>query len=160
MSLFDAEKHLRNVIIPYWNSWRDDEYGGFYGYKGYDLAVDEKADKGVILHSRILWFYSNCYMTLKDPELKGYADHAYEFLRDHAFDNENGGIFWMLSYDGKPADTTKNAYNQAFGIYALSSYYRATGCREALRLASHLVECIEAYCTDCVGYLEAVTAEW
>lgn len=160
MSLNDAEKHLRNVIIPYWNSLKDDENGGFYGYKGFDLAVDEKADKGVILHSRILWFYSNCYMMLKDPELKGYADHAYAFLREHAFDKDNGGIFWMLTYDGTPADTTKNAYNQAFGIYALSSYYRATGCAEALRLAYHLFECIEAYCTDAAGYLEAFTADW
>lgn len=160
MSLNEAEKHLRTVIIPYWNSLKDEKEGGFYGFKGFDLDVDKKADKGVILHSRILWFYSNCYMTLKDPELKGYADHAYAFLRDHAFDKENGGIFWMLTCDGKPADTTKNAYNQAFGIYALSSYYRATGCREALRLAYHLFECIEAYCTDAVGYLEAFTADW
>lgn len=160
MSLDNAETHLKNVIIPYWNSLKDEKYGGFYGYKGYDLTVDKQADKGVILHSRILWFYASAYMTLGDESLRSYADHAYAFLRDHAFDKENGGIFWMLTYDGKPADTTKNAYNQAFGIYALSAYYRATGCREALRLAYHLFECIEAYCTDAAGYLEAFTADW
>ena len=160
MSLDNAETHLKNVIIPYWNSLKDEDNGGFYGYKGFDLAVDKKADKGVILHSRILWFYSSAYMTLGDESLCTYADHAYAFLKEHAFDKENGGIYWMLTYDGKPSDTTKNAYNQAFGIYALSAYYRATGCREALRLAYHLFECIEAYCTDSVGYLEAFTADW
>ena len=48
-------------IIPFWNKLRDDENGGFYGFMDNDLNVDKKADKGVILNSRILWFYSSAY---------------------------------------------------------------------------------------------------
>ena len=53
---FNAETHLKNIIIPYWNSMKDDEHGGFYGFRTYDLEILKKADKGVVLHRRILWF--------------------------------------------------------------------------------------------------------
>ncbi len=160
MKRFDAEHHLKTVILPYWNALKDTEYGGFYGFKTYDLAVQKKADKGVILHSRILWFYSNVYLTIGGAENLANARHAYEFIVKRCFDTERGGIYWMVSYDGVPADTTKNAYNQAFCIYALASYYRASGNAEALRRAYSLFECIETYCADEYGYLEAFGADW
>lgn len=56
---------LRSMILPFWHSMRDDRNGGFFGYMGPDLSRDEKADKGVILHSRILWFFSETAMALK-----------------------------------------------------------------------------------------------
>ena len=83
MIITEVRKELTEHIIPFWNKLRDDENGGFYGYMGYDLALDKKADKGVILHSRILWFYSKAYITLKDETLLGYAKHAYEFIKLH-----------------------------------------------------------------------------
>lgn len=69
------------------------------------------------------------------------------------------GIFWSLNYDGTPLDTTKHTYNQAFCIYALSSYYDAAGDKEALELAFSLFDIIEERCTDEIGYLEAFTNE-
>ena len=35
----------------------------------YNLNLDKKADKGVILNSRILWFYSMAYKTIGGEEL-------------------------------------------------------------------------------------------
>ena len=155
-----AVAHLKNIILPYWNKLADYERGGFYGYVGHDLKVDKNAQKGVILHSRILWFYSTVYNTIGGEQNKKLADHAYEFLTKYCFDRENGGLFWMMNADGSCADSTKNTYNQAFGIYALAAYADATGSREALRHAYELFECIEAYCTDFYGYLEAFNADW
>ena len=54
----------------------------------------------------------------------------------------NGGIYWSLTYDGKPEDTTKHTYNQAFAIYALASYYDASKDEEALKLALALRDII------------------
>lgn len=88
------------------------------------------------------------------------ARHGYEFLRDHCIDKENGGIFWSMTYDGKPLDTTKHTYNQAFCIYALSSYYDASKDEEALKLAKELQVLIESKCTDEIGYLEAFTKDF
>ena len=155
-----ALTHLKNIILPYWNKLADYERGGFYGFVSHDLKVNKNAQKGVILHSRILWFYSTVYSLLGGEENKKLADHAYKFLKDFCFDRQNGGLFWMMNADGSCQDSTKNVYNQAFGIYALSAYAKATGNKEALRLAYGLFECIEAYCTDFYGYLEAFSADW
>ena len=72
-------------------------------------------------------------------------------------DDEFGGIYWSLKYDGTPEDTTKHTYNQAFCIYALASYYEASGDSEALDLAFQLFHLIEDKCTDDLGYMEAYT---
>lgn len=151
----EIREHLTEKIIPFWKGLKDEEFGGYYGYQGYDLAVDQKAVKGCILNSRILWFFSNCYLLLGEEELLEYAGHAYRFLREHCLDKENGGIYWSLTYDGKPEDTTKHTYNQAFAIYALSSYYDASKDEEALELARELRGIIEEKCRDEYGYLEA-----
>ena len=155
--MFDTQvkEHLLNDIIPFWQRLRDEEYGGFYGYMGYDLAIDKKAVKGCILNSRILWFFSNAYLLLKDEQLLKDAGHAFEFLKDHCLDEENGGIYWSLTYAGKPEDTTKHTYNQAFAIYALSSYYDASKDEQALKIAQELYRIIETKCKDEYGYLEA-----
>ena len=151
----DVRTHLTETIIPFWKGLRDETYGGYYGWLGYDLMLDEKAVKGCILNSRILWFFSNAYLLLGEKNLLEEADHAWQFLRDYCVDRENGGVYWSLTYDGKPEDSTKHTYNQAFAIYALSSYYDASGDEEALELAQGLYHLIETKCKDEYGYLEA-----
>ena len=151
----EIEKELKQKLIPFWENLRDEENGGYYGYMGYDLKVQKDYEKGCILNSRILWFFANAYMTLGQEKLKEDADHAYAFLKEKCLDREFGGVFWSVTYDGKPADTTKHTYNQAFAIYALSSYYDATGNEEALEIARELQNVIEDRCTDEYGYLEA-----
>ena len=57
--------------------------------------------------------------------------------------SENGGVFWSVTYDGKPADTTKHTYCQAFAVYGLAAYYRLTGEAEALEKAMKLFRVID-----------------
>ena len=151
----ETKEHLCSTILPFWKSLRDNENGGYYGYMDFDLNLDKKAEKGCILNSRITWFFANAYMILKDESLKDEASHGFEFMKNYCFDKENGGVFWSVNYDGTPRDTTKHTYNQAFSIYALSSYYDATGDKEALKLAEGLFYLIETKCRDKEGYLEA-----
>lgn len=153
----EVKTHLEEKLLPFWESMADREYGGFYGYLGYDLQMDRHAVKGVILNSRILWFFSNSAAVLERPELLAYADHAYQFLRDYCVDKVYGGVFWSMTYDGELEDETKHTYNQAFAIYALSSYYAASGEKEALKLAYDLFRLIESRCRDEAGYGEAYT---
>lgn len=151
----EIREHLHQSIIPFWKSLRDDTYGGYYGYVGYDLTVDERAVKGCILNSRITWFFANAYLTLGDESLISEARHGFEFMKEFCLDKENGGVFWSVTYDGKPEDTTKHTYNQAFSIYALSAYYDATKDEESIRIAEELYELIEEKCRNEGGYLEA-----
>lgn len=156
----EIKEHLISDIIPFWENLKDETYGGFYGYMDYDLKVDQKAVKGCILNSRITWFFANAYTLMGETELLTYARHGYEFLKNYCMDKEKDGVFWSVTYDGKPEDTTKHTYNQAFSIYALSSYYEASGDEEALALAKQLMEIIEERCTNENGYMEAFDREF
>ncbi|MGF7142896.1 mannobiose 2-epimerase [Anaerotaenia torta] len=151
----EIREHLVGDIIPFWQRMKDEEHGGYYGEMDFDLKLFKKADKGCILNSRILWFFSNAYLTLGDKECLACAGHAWEFLRDCFYDKENGGVFWSVTYDGRPSDDMKHTYCQAFAVYGLSSYYAASGEREVLSLAYSLADKMEGKCRDEGGYLEA-----
>jgi mannobiose 2-epimerase len=154
------KNELKTGIIPFWKGLHDNDYGGFYGYMDYDLNVDRRAEKGCILNSRIMWFFSRAYLELGDESLIREAEHAYEFMENYCMDEINGGIYWSVTYDGKPLDTTKHTYNLAFAIYALAEYYEACGNEAALKMAVKLFETIESKCRDEEGYLEAFTIDF
>ena len=155
----EMKAHLLEKILPFWERLADDACGGFYGYVDKDLSVKRDADKGCILHSRILWTFSTAARLLRDHSLGGYADHAYAFLRRFE-DPDHGGVFWSVTHDGRPVDTTKHTYCQAFAVYGLAAYYRLTGKKEALDKAVALYRLIEEKCRDAGGYGEAYRADF
>ena len=155
----EVRRELTDHILPFWMSLRDEERGGYIGQVEFDLTRKPDAPRGGILNSRILWFFSECYLTLGDPKLLEEAHHAYEMLC-RMMDREHGGVYWALNADGTVFDGTKHTYNQAFAIYALSAYARASGKKEALEQALSLFETVEARCFDGAGYLEAFTVDW
>ena len=156
----EIRNELENHIIPFWDSLCDYERGGFYGFMDSSLNLDKNAPKGVILHSRILWFYSNCYLTLGRKDCLEKAKHAYDFLNKYCVDRENGGVYWMVNADGTVNDDLKHTYCQAFFVYAMSGYYDASGDKAALDLAMSVFDVIESKCTDEVAYLEAQSREF
>ena len=156
----ECEKMLTEQIIPFWSKLEDKENGGFYGFMDFDLNLDKTADKGVILHNRILWFFSTCYRILGGEENKRLADHAYDFVKNYCIDYEKGGVYWMLDCKGQPSDTMKHTYNCAFAVYALSAYYNSTGSEEALQLALRIFEDIESNTLDEYGYVESFDRNW
>ncbi|MBQ8318888.1 MAG: AGE family epimerase/isomerase [Lachnospiraceae bacterium] len=155
MMIREIRRQLEEGIIPFWKNLKDDENGGFYGEVDYNLNIDKGAYKGVILNSRILWFFSNSFLTLRNEDDLRYADHAFDFLVNVCVDKEYGGVYWSVTNDGAPLDTTKHTYCQAFAVYALSSYYDATGNEQALKLAYDIYDIMEQKCRDEIGYLEA-----
>lgn len=156
----EIKAHLIGTIIPFWKKLKDDEFGGYYGYMDYELNLDKKASKGCILNSRIMWFFSNAYKALGDANLLENATHAYDFMKKNCIDYTYGGVYWMVDYKGEPLEEMKHTYNQAFAIYALSSYYEASKNEEALTLAVDLFNKIETGCKDEYGYLEAFDRQW
>ena len=155
MLVNEVKDHLEHKIIPFWQGLRDVEFGGYYGYVNYDLELHKQAEKGSILTSRILWFFANAYLTLLDEELLTHARHAYDFIVERCVDHENGGVFWSVNHDGTAADSMKHTYCIAFCVYALSSYYDASGDINARDTALSLFDTIESRCKDVGGYLEA-----
>lgn len=155
-----ARAMLEERLIPFWSALRDDEFGGFYGYMDFDLSLDKKAEKGCILNSRILWFFSRCAQQLGREDCRKNAEHACRFLLEHCMDKKEGGVYWSLRYDGSPLDEGKHTYAQSFAIYGLSAYYEATGDEAALDAARALFRIVEDKCRDAGGYLEAFTRDF
>lgn len=152
--------NLNSCILPFWKKMIDRDFGGYYGLMDFDLNLDKKAEKGCILNSRILWFFSNVYLETKDASVLPYAEHAFAFLKNYFLDREHGGVYWSLTYDGKVKDSTKHTYNQAFAIYALSSYYDASKSEEARSIAMELFRTVESQCRLGDGYGESYTVDF
>ncbi len=158
----ELENELRE-ILRYWKSnTLDESNGGFYGRRDFKNKLIPKADKGIILNTRLLWAFSAAGNFYKDESLKVYADRAYEYLKDHFQDPSHYGLYWELDYTGKPKNTRKQIYAQAFGIYALSEYYRLSGKEEAKDWALSLFDLVETRARDQKnnGYLEAFQNDW
>lgn len=156
----EIRAELTDHIIPFWNSLADYGNGGFCGYVSHNLETDETRDKGVILHSRILWFYSNCHLALKDAASLKMAKHCYDFMVKYCVDAEYGGVYWSVKANGQKSETMKHAYCHAFFIYAMASYYDASGDGAALDLAMEIFEIAESKFADDVSYRESFTRDW
>src|SRR5690606_2472398 len=102
------------------------------------------------------------YRIYGKPAYREMADEACRYLLKHFRDDEYGGYYWMLTCDGEPVQTKKQVYGQAFVIYALSEYARATSRREALAEAIALFHLLEKHSHDPVhgGYVEALGRDW
>ena len=154
---------VENNILRFWmDQMMDCEHGGFYGRMAGNGELHPEAEKGAILNARILWSFSAAFRVLKHPEYLEAATRAKDYIIEHFIDQEYGGVYWSVDYEGNPLDTKKQFYAIGFVIYGLTEYARATGDREALDYALELYECIEEHAFDSVhnGYIEACTREW
>lgn len=165
-SLFSFKKSIeeeRDKILSFWSEKTcDEEYGGFYGEMTNDLQVVEHAPKGIILNARILWAFSLAYREIGEKKHLDVIKRAFNYIINYFWDEEYSGVFWMLDYQGNPLDTKKQIYAQAFAIYGLSEFYRATGEEKALKIAVDLYNLIEehSYNSENKGYIEACNRDW
>jgi mannobiose 2-epimerase len=158
-----VKEELTQNILPFWmGKMSDGEQGGFYGQIKGDSQIIPEADKGGILNARILWSFSAAYLQEKNPIYLDMANRAKAYILDHYFDSEFGGTYWNLSFDGKPVDTKKQIYSQAFFIYAFSEHFRASGDESSLQKAIELFRIIEKHSFDSElnGYFEAYSRDW
>ncbi|MFP4660794.1 MAG: AGE family epimerase/isomerase [Halanaerobiales bacterium] len=158
-----AIERERDRILSFWpEETIDEEYGGFIGEMTNDLEVIEKAPKGLILNTRILWTYSLAYRILGDKKYLTVINRAKDYLINKFWDEEYQGMYWMLDYQGNPIDTKKQIYGEAFAIYAFSEFYRATEEEKALKTAVAIFNLIEehSYDRENKGYIEACNRDW
>jgi len=162
LSKQEAIREVKENILPFWQGMADKENGGFYGETDFYGKVNKAAAKGCILNSRILWTFSAAYRVFGDDAYKAYAQRSRDFLSSAFLDTTYGGLYWLVDHTGKAIDTRKQFYNVAFGIYALSEHYRATGDKSSLELAMSLFDATEQHGLDPVagGYIEARSCEW
>ncbi|MFD0206319.1 MULTISPECIES: AGE family epimerase/isomerase [Saccharothrix] len=139
---WEAETELRHRVLPFWLGLVDREHGGVHGYVDADLVVDQTADKGAVMACRFLWTFSAAYRAFGDLSYMAAARDMYRFVTAHLVDPVHGGVFWSVDHTGAPADTDKHVYAQAFALYAVSEYHRATDDPGAAAKAAELYEVV------------------
>lgn len=149
-------------ILTFWSQMIDSKFGGFIGEIDFDQQKQPHAVKGGVMTSRYLWTYARAFSLTQDQRWRQCADHAFDFIEQHLWDQADGGIYWLVDYQGKPINPIKHLYAQAFAIYGLSEYYLATGSIKALTLAKQTFNLItdHAGIKDRPGYHEEFTKTW
>jgi len=159
----EVAENLTSNILSYWTSKMvDNKNGGFFGRIDYKDQVFPEADKGGILNARILWTYSSAYRVLHDTLYLRLATRAKNYILKHFIDPQYGGAYRSLNFRGEPSDDKKQVYTEAFFIYALSEYSRATGDRLAVQEARKIFDLVEKYARDMEfnGYYEVFSRDW
>jgi mannobiose 2-epimerase len=153
-------------LVSLLNWWRaftiDEQQGGFYGEVGNNNQPIPNAPKGIVLNSRILWTFSAAYLLRSDKEDLAIAKRAFKYIVDYFHDSSNGGFYWSLEANGTVLDGKKQIYGQAFAIYGLAEYYKASQDEQALTLAQETFQLIEQHSFDPVhlGYIDAFDQNW
>lgn len=159
----EIEQDLTTNILPFWLNHAVDTFnGGFFGEISSTGNGNLRAPKSAILGARILWAFSSAYRLYGIPAYRDMADRMQQYYLQHIIDSRYGGVFWQVTPDGGIADDTKQSYAAAFGIYALSEHFRATGTLASLEAAQNLYRTLETKVRDPKqgGYREVLSRDY
>lgn len=148
------------LLAPWYPRAVDREHGGFLSQFEYDWTPSGNQDKMIVTQARHVWTTARLSQLYpSDTFLLPAAAHGVAFLRDRMWDQQAGGFYWLVSRDGTPKPESdgaiiKQAYGEAFGIYALSAYYEVSRDTAALRLAQAAFRWLDSHAHDPVhrGY--------
>ncbi|MHB8955043.1 MAG: AGE family epimerase/isomerase [Pirellulaceae bacterium] len=152
---FDLQ--LRAQVLPYWfDQGQDPQFGG------YSL---EAGSKQLVSQTRMIWGFSHAHRHGFSTAQRNYlqaARQGYEFLQRHFRDQQEGGYFWMTDESGSPTNRYKMIYGQAFVIYALVEYYRASQDMAALTAALEQFLVLQSKARDGQhgGWFEHFAPDW
>ena len=159
----EFERELTGNILPFWMTHAvDDANGGLHGAVANDLRVFADAPRSAVLCARVLWTFSAAARRFPNADYLAMAERTFGVLADVFWDPEHGGLYWDVDRDGTPIRDRKHHYAQAFAVYGLSEYHRATGDSRSLDLAKRLFGLLDAHALDSAhgGYFEGSTRDW
>ena len=154
----EIENSIQHEMLNKWYPQNMDTlYSGFITTFTYDFKPTGDQDKFIVTQARHTWSTSKAAMRYPDvPYYKTLAQNGYKFLHDVMWDKTYGGFYTMVGRKGNIIDSTKNAYGNAFGIYALAAYCKLSNDPHALSFAQEAFMWIEKHSHDPVhkGYYQ------
>lgn len=114
----------------------DSVHGGYKTMYTHDWKESGDQRKMIVTQSRHMWVTSKAHeLYPADQRYKYGASLGLKFLKDVMWDQTYGGFYSLTTRDGKVIDKSKNAYGNAFAIFALAAYNKAFHDTTALNLA-------------------------
>jgi len=151
---------LLDHVCPYWASRIVDPDGGFFESLDTQGQPVFSETRRVLSQARLTYAFSHATVLGAGPKTREAADHGFECLRRASGANGANGSFegWHRSTAGQGVivDATRDTYDQAFVIFAMAWYHRATGSVQALDLAEQSYKFLESHVADRVhgGFFE------
>ncbi len=148
---------LRKVLDDEFARWYplslDTVYGGYFSDFNYKWELDGSQDKMVVTQARHVWAAANAAMFYqKDNTLRDISAYGAKYLKTTMWDSEYGGFYDLVNRKGEPVkengEIVKRAYGNAFAIYGLSAYCRASGDTAALSFAKTAFRWLDKHSYD------------
>lgn len=164
----EIEDALKTGLFERWYPLAvDTVYGGFLTTFDYRFEPVEPQNKMIVTQARHVWSTAKASQFYPDdPRYLPASAYGFAFLRDVMWDKEHGGFFDTVTREGevmrgRNGSIRKLAYGNAFAIYGLSAYYRASGDTAALDLAREAFMWLENHSHDPVygGYYQFMVAD-
>jgi mannobiose 2-epimerase len=158
----EVDANLRLQVLDKWFPAAADPKGGFFQNYNQDWSRGPDRFRGVVYESRLTWTAAQAAM--RYPEKADFyrqqSRNGLTFLAQKMWDHQDGGFFWAVDENGKPAPfpaaSEKAGYGNAFAIFAAAANYQATKDPAALDLAKNAFTWYDRHAHDQLhgGYLE------
>ena len=153
MSLFDpGDLHtlrpwLIGHVCPYWLARIHDPTGGFFEALDADGAPVRDQRRTSLVQARLTYVFSHAYLLSGDDAFRRAAEHGLAFLL-RALRADDGGFFHAATVEGAALDETRDAYDQAFVLFALAWLHRATRDPSTIQLADATWNVMQRHLSD------------
>ena len=149
----EMERSLQTELLSKWYpQCVDSLYGGFISTFTYDFKPTGEQDKFIVTQARHTWTTAKAFEHYPgDAYYLRCSENGFHFLRDVMWDKTNGGFYNLITREGKDKSnplSPKEAYGNAFAIYALAAYYKASKDSAALNLAKKAFLWLEKHSHD------------
>lgn len=154
---------LKSSLVDFYLPANVDKANGGYHEILKNGEFAGSGEKFLVMQARQLWFFSTLAIEgIEKAASLSAARAGFTFLESKMRDRENGGYFAKVSNAGTPTDRRKHAYLNAFALYALVAYHRASGDASALVAAKDLFRLLDAKSHDARsgGYHEFFREDW
>ncbi len=150
---------LRQRALPLWaTTGIDQTEGGFVESLTLEGEPNLDVPKRLRVQARQIYVYSHAHLLGWEGPWLATARHGFEFMSENFWDRDNSGWIFSVERDGAPANTAREAYEQAFALFGLAWFYRASGDKTALDWVSRTITFMDEQLADPEngGYREAV----
>ncbi|MBN1399083.1 MAG: AGE family epimerase/isomerase [Bacteroidetes bacterium] len=162
----EMQQVLDNEFEAWYPRSVDTLYGGFLSDFDYQWKLSGRQDKMIVTQARHIWSTANAAMFYqKDNMLRTISHHGMQLFENIMWDKKFGGFYDLVTREGEPVkedgSIIKRAYGNAFVIYGLAAYFRASGDSSALKLAIETFRWLEKHSFDPEkgGYFQFMTRE-
>lgn len=153
-----ARLWLTRDALPYWGTVGVDAPGAFHERMDFDGRPDLACPRRMRVQARQLYVFSEAAVRGWWPRARAVADAGFETLVRLCWARDGEpGFLHTLTPGLEPLDLKRDAYDHAFGLFAMAWYYKASGEPRALALAHEALDVMQARLADgrYGGFLES-----